>query len=473
MAKATKTQATELTFRQFIARVHPRYHFYAHCERLIAALQKVADGELPRLMVFMPPRHSKSETVSRLFPAYYLLRHPQRFVGLASYGAELAHTLSRAARDFYGLGGGQLHPRASAVRHWETAGGGGMWATGVGGPATGKGFSLGVIDDPLKDAEEAASSTIRNKQKDWYSSTFSTRMEPGAALVILQTRWNEDDLSGHLLAMEADEPEYWHVIDMPALAMAPREDLPVSCTLEDDPREEGQALCPERYTAERLTTIRSRIGDYFFESLFQQRPRPRSSGMFPIDVTLVDAAPASAERVRYWDTAGASKGKGDYSVGVLMARTAEGRWIVEDVVRGQWAAAERNAVIKQTAELDTQRGPVRTRIEQPPGLAKEATDAIVAELAGFVVAADVVKGDKVSRAEPFAAQWQAGNVAVVRSHWTRAYLDELAAFPFGRNDDQVDGSSGAFRHLLDSPTLGPVVVGSRPLVQAMQRGLRR
>lgn len=464
---------TELTFRQFIARVHPRYQFYAHCERLIAALQKVADGELPRLMVFMPPRHSKSETVSRLFPAYYLLRHPHRFVGLASYGAELAHTLSRAARDFYTLGDGQLHPRASAVRHWETEQGGGMWATGVGGPATGKGFTLGVIDDPLKDAEEAASSTIRAKQKDWYSSTFSTRMEPGAALVVLQTRWHEDDLSGHLLTMEADEPEYWHVIDMPALAMEPRDDLPPSCTLEDDPRDLGAALCPERYTAERLATIRARIGDYFFESLFQQRPRPRTSGMFPIDIPLVEAAPGDAQRVRYWDTAGASAGKGDYTAGVLMARTSDGRWIVEDVVRGQWPAAERNAVILQTAQLDAQRGRVKIAIEQPPGLAKEATEAIIKALVGFVVSADPVHGDKVSRAEPLAAQWQAGNVSVVRGPWTRAYLDECAAFPFSKHDDQVDASSGAFRFLLGIPGVAPQVVGSRPLVTAIQRGLRR
>src|SRR5262245_1909160 len=180
-SKDSRTTATAASFRDFIAAVHPRYVVYAHCTRLIAALQRVADGELNRLMVFMPPRHGKSETVSRLFPAYYLLRHPRHFVGLASYGADLAYTLSRAARDFYGAGGGALHQAARAVRHWETASGGGLWAAGVSGPMTGKGFHLGIIDDPLKDAEEAASSTIRNKQKDWYSSTFSTRMEPSAA----------------------------------------------------------------------------------------------------------------------------------------------------------------------------------------------------------------------------------------------------------------------------------------------------
>lgn len=423
-------------------------------------------------MVFMPPRHGKSETVSRLFPAYYLLRHGDRFVGLASYGADLAYTLSRAARDFYGSGGGALSGAARAVKHWETLSGGGLWAAGVGGPMTGKGFHLGIIDDPLKDAEEASSSTIRGKQKDWYASTFSTRMEPHAAIVVLQTRWHEDDLSGHLLSLETDEPEYWHVIDMPALASDVRDDLPPSCTIELDPRSAGDALCPERYDAARLRKIQARIGAYYFDALYQQRPRPRTGGMFPIDVPIVRPAPASAARVRYWDTAGASAGKGDYTAGVLMAY-ADDRWTIEDVVHGQWAAAERNTIIQQTAVLDQGAyGVVTIAIEQPPGMAKEATDAIIRNLAGFVVEADPVHGDKVSRAEPLASQWQAGNVGVVSAPWTRQYLDECAAFPFGRHDDQVDASSGAFRFLLNAPDFAPAVGGSRSLAGAIQRGRR-
>lgn len=456
---------TDLSFRDFIGLVHPRYVVYDHCARLIAALQRVADGDLQRLMVFMPPRHGKSETVSRLFPAYYLLRHPERFVGLASYGADLAYTLSRAARDFYGSGGGQLHQAARAVRHWQTTAGGGLWAAGVGGPMTGKGFHLGIIDDPLKDAEEASSAAIRQKQKDWYASTFSTRMEPGAAIVVLQTRWHEDDLSGHLLAIEQDEPEHWHLIDMPALAEGARPDLPPSCTLEGDVRVPGAALCPERYSAERLQKIRGRIGSYYFDALYQQRPRPRTGGMFPLDPIgdLLLAAPASAERVRYWDTAAAGPGKGDYTAGVLLARTDDGRWVVEDVRHGQWPAAERNAIIRQTAALDAQRGHVRTVIEQPPGIAKESTEAIVLALAGYAVAADPVRGDKVSRAEPLAAQWQAGNVRVCRGDWTRAYLDECASFPFGRHDDQVDATAGAFRQLTEMPFEQPATGGARPI----------
>ncbi len=118
---------------------------------------------------------------------------------------------------------------------------------------------------------------------------------------------------------------------------------------------------------------------------------------------------------------------------------------IEDIVRGQWPASTRNAKIKETAELDKQRyGQITTRIEQPPGLAKESTDAVIRLLQGYVVYADPVRGDKTERAEPFASQWQAGNVKLLRGPWNRAYLEELRAFPAGANDDQVDGSSGGY-----------------------------
>jgi predicted phage terminase large subunit-like protein len=133
--------AAPMDFREFICKVNPRLKWSEMSERLVALLQRVADGELKRLMVFMPPRHGKSELVSRLFSAYYLYRWPDRYVGLNSYAAELAYTFSRAARANFRDGGGEISEESWAVKHWETRGGGGMWASGVGGPITGKGFS--------------------------------------------------------------------------------------------------------------------------------------------------------------------------------------------------------------------------------------------------------------------------------------------------------------------------------------------
>jgi predicted phage terminase large subunit-like protein len=445
-----------LSFRAFIAQANPKYQFYRHCEELIGVLQRVADDELRRVMIFFPPRHSKSETVSRLFPAYYLYRHPDRFVGIASYGADLAYTLSRSARDNYERGGGVLHRAAKAVKYWLTRALGGLWAAGVGGPATGKGYHLGIVDDPLKDWKEASSETIRARIKDWWSTVWATREEPGGAQVIVQTRWHEDDLSGYLLSLEAealaegDEPEGWYIVNLPAIADpddAPS--YPASCMVHPDWRAAGEALCPERYPLVRLERMRKRIGEFFFGALFQQQPRPREGGLFPRTVRTIGAVPAKALRVRYWDKAGARPGKGDYTVGVLIAATGDGTFYIEDVVRGQWQAKERNAVIKQTAESDRARyGSVPIYIEEPPGLAREATEAVIRVLVGFAAYGNPVKGDKVERAEPFAAQWQAGNVVLVTGAWNRAYIEELSGFPTAKHDDQVDGSSGAFEKIL-------------------------
>lgn len=418
-------------------------------------LQRVADGELTRVMVYEPPRHGKSELVSRLFPAYYLYRHPTRFVGMTSYGADLAYTLSRSAREYYQRGGGLLSQAARAVKHWLTRQGGGLWATGVGGPATGKGFHLGIVDDPIKDAKEASSETIRARLVDWYNAVFATREEPGGAIVVVQTRWHEADLAGYLLSIESDEPEAWHIVNLPAIADpddAPT--FPETCTIHADWRAPGQALCPERYPLDRLHKIAKRIGPYFFGALFQQRPRPRDGGLFSGGLQIVGAVPTKGIlRIRYWDKAGAAPDKGDWTAGVLLTyHPASGHWYVEDVVRFQLTAAARNTRIRETATLDRQRyGHVRTYVEQPPGLGKEATDAVIKELNGFPAFAEPVKGDKIERAEPWAAQWQAGNVSLVRGAWNTAYLDEHRAFPTGANDDQVDASSGAHRKLSSLP----------------------
>ena len=268
-----------LAFPAFVSRVNPRYAWYPYLSQLSAVLERVVSGELTRLMIFAPPRHGKSELVSRLFAAYYLYRHPARWVGLNSYAAELAYTLSRNARENYTRAGRALSDTAWGVRHWETDRGGGMWAAGVGGPITGKGFHLGIIDDPVKNAEDAASETIRARQWDWYRSTFYTRQEPAAAIVVIQTRWHADDLSGRLLAHETVEPEYWHVVHLPALKEEPPA-YPPTVTLEPDARRDGEALAPARYPADKLAGIMRANGDYYWGALYQQRPRGRDGNMF-------------------------------------------------------------------------------------------------------------------------------------------------------------------------------------------------
>ncbi len=240
-----------LSFRAFIARVHPRFVWYEYCERLAAVLQRVADDELKRVMVLAPRRHGKSETVTRLFSAYYVYRHPERWVGLAAYGAQLAYGFSRAARQFVRRAGVELSGDAEAVEQWQTTAGGGLWAVGVGGPATGKGFHLGVLDDPVKNAEEARSPVIGERNREWWESTWYTCQEPGAALVVITTRWpGPADIVGWLFEQEsADDgyPERWHVVALEAEKTAEPYPVPRSCSL--DRRAPLPRALPARETA--------------------------------------------------------------------------------------------------------------------------------------------------------------------------------------------------------------------------------
>lgn len=444
-------------FKAFVHAANPRFKWYAHCERLAAVLIRVAAGELKRVMVFLPPRHSKSETVSRLFTAYYLSLFPDRFVGLNCYAQELANTLSRAARQNYISNGGEVRDDAAAVKQWETNEGGGLWAAGVGGPITGKGFHLGIIDDPVKNAKDAASDVVQNAHQEWYASTFYTRAEPDAAIILIQTRWNENDQAGYLLSQETeeDEPERWHIVNFPAIKETLPDDdkkpqFPATCTVEPDPREEGEALCPERYNLKKLAKIASKIGSYFWNALFQQRPTAREGNMFKLsDLPIVGAFPVGegVKRIRYWDLGGSDSNKADYSVGVRMS-VKDGVFYVEDVKRGQWSPRERNEQIRTTAENDNQEfGSMTTWIEKVPGLAVEVIANIVKVLAGLPVQTEMAKNDKVTRADPLSSQCEAGNVKVVEARWNKAYRDEMTEFPNSKNDDQVDASSGAFSKL--------------------------
>jgi predicted phage terminase large subunit-like protein len=422
---------------------------------LADALQRVADGDLSRLMVFMPPRHGKSELVSRLFPAYYLYRHPERWAAISSYAADLAYTLSRNARENYTRSGGTLSGDASAVKHWETGAGGGLWATGVGGPATGKGFHLGITDDPIKNHEEADSEVIRSRHRDWWDSTWYTRSEPDASLVMVQTRWNEDDLSGYLLEKESQDPECWHIINFPAISEpeAERQTFPESCTVEPEFREPDEALCPPRYSLARLKQIAKKIGDYFFDALFQQRPRPKAGDFFKREwfVRTVDEVPRQAFRIRYWDRAG-TEGGGAFTVGALLALDPQGIIYIEDIVRGQWSQYERDTMILATAEADAReygRGSVEIWQEQEGGSGgKEAAMGFVKILKGYPAHVEVSTGSKETRARPFASYAEAGNVRLKKADWNKAYVSELVGFPMGgKYKDQVDATSGAFAKL--------------------------
>lgn len=290
-----------------------------------------------------------------------------------------------------------------------------------------------LIDDPLKDREEADSETIRNKVWDWYTSTAYTRLMPGGAVVLTMTRWHEDDLAGRLLAEMANGGEQWHVLKLPAID------------------KNGSALWPGAYDDEALNRIRVAIGERDWSALYQQEPRPLEGALFKTAlIQAIDAAPAGGKLVRAWDLA-ATKQVGtrdpDWTVGVLLQRTDVGAFVIHDVVRFRGGPDEVEATIVATASRDGR--DVAISLPQDPGQAgKSQALYFTRKLAGYTVKSTPETGDKATRAMPFAAQVNIGNVAMVKAPWNRSFIDELAGFPSATHDDQVDAGSRAFSELI-------------------------
>jgi len=284
-ARRMEFEASEIavapeSFTDFIRRVNPRYTWDHLHGVMVDALQRVADGELDRVIINMPAQHGKSETVSRLWPAYLLSRYPDRWVGLTSYAAGLAYILSRNARDYYGRAGGQFKPSARGVMHWETAGGGGMFSAGVGGGITGKGFDYGIIDDPIKDHVEATSPLIHEKHQNWYETTFYSRQRPGsrAAIVLAMTRWDEDDLCGYLLRKPGGK-EQWYLINLPAICDPELPPITGSLVgIEPDWRPAGQPLWPEKFSVRFMEKAKSEVSVSTWLANYQQRPQSATLG---------------------------------------------------------------------------------------------------------------------------------------------------------------------------------------------------
>ena len=415
----------------------------AHHRLLLAELEALSRGEADRLMVLMPPGSAKSIYASVLFPAWWFTRHPASNIIAASHTADLAEHFGRQVRDMVAehaadLGYGLAADNRAAGR-WQTTGRGTYFAAGVRGPITGRRADLAIIDDPVKSHAEADSPTFRENVWNWYRADLATRLKPGGRIVLIMTRWHEDDLGGRILAQNPGE---WRLLRLPALAET------------DDPlgRPEGAPLWPEWEDATALARKRDTVGDRVWSALFQQAPRPPAGALFRVnDIAVLDEVPASSGRVvRAWDLAATSENGSndpDWTVGLKLQRDLAGRFVVLDVVRLRGSFGAVQNAIARAAELDGKA--VTIGLPEDPGAGgKNSVSALAAALAGHRIASSREVGSKVGRANPVAAQAETGNLAILRASWNQNFLEELRDFPHGRKDDQVDALSRAFSMLL-------------------------
>jgi len=429
-------------------------------------LVQVATGDIKRLMVLMPPRSGKSQFISQYFPPWFLGHGPDKRVILTSYEADFAASWGWKARNVFEEYGSEIfglsvRSDSSARNRWDIVNHtGGMNTAGVGGAITGKGADLLLIDDPVKNAEDANSELKRDKAWDWYQSTAYTRLEPNAAIILIMTRWHPEDLGGLLLKEMDAGGEQWDVLKFPAIAE------------ENDilGRNVGDPLWGDRYPIESLEAIRDTVGAYWWAAMYQQTPYSRTGGMFKRSDFEVVSGGGGSNNVRFWDLAATdiSESKNpDWTSGVLLSEE-KGRFWIKNIIRVREEAAEVERIIKQTAKVDG----VKTKIymEQEGGASGKSLISYYARniLKGYYFEGISSTGSKPVRATPLSAAVLNGNVHMIEGEWNTVALDEFEQFPMGAHDDIVDATSGAFNIL----TTAPVQINSIPTSRGRSRILK-
>lgn len=460
----------DLAFSRLIAYAAyqwPGYRDAAHHRLIARHLEAVERGEIKRLMITMPPRHGKSMLASEFFPAWYLGRNPDHYVVTATYAQELADDFGRKVKNqiedpayqaiFPGVGLADDSKSAKRFHIEGSAGGfehsttqrGAFYAVGVGGPLTGRGAHLLLIDDPVKNREDAESEVIRKKTKDWYTSTAYTRLMPGGRIVIIQTRWHEDDLAGWLLAEHRHEG--WTVLDLPAI------------------NEAGEALWPEQYPLEELERIKRTLPPRDWSALYQQRPSPETGDYFKREwIHTVDKLPPHEQMLIYGgsDYAVTADG-GDYTVHVVIGLDPDGRMYLLDLWRGQtssdvWVEAFCDLVLKwkpvgwaeETGQIKSGVGPflVKRMLERGAYVARESF---------------ATRGDKAIRAQSIRGRMAMNGLYIHKdAPFLSDLISELMSFPVGVHDDQAD-ALGLVGQLLDRMS-----AGSKPKEQQQKHIVR-
>jgi hypothetical protein len=477
-----------LSFCKHVDRKHPveekHVQFLAHkLEQVAKYILSGGKEGIPRLMVFMPPRYWKSQTASRKFPAWLMGKNPDLRIILTSYNADLASKHSKAVRDMiqseeYSQVFGELSStnepveldaESKASASWDIADRmGGMQAAGVGGGITGFGANLLIIDDPVKGRKEASSETISDDQYEWYKSTAYTRLEDHGAIIVIQTRWDVEDLSGRLLnAMESDEDaDEWDVVFMPAIAPDEKE-YPqtheeyvenllggVFLPMNGDQlgRAPGEPLWEHKHDVQALKIKKANMDEFEFEAQFQQMPKLASGNFFDEDdFDVIPRAPESLQWYRYVDLALGKTQQSDFNATGAVAMDTRGDLYIRDMLR------ERNldlflGSLKALMLRDEEHGVIwgiEGNAFQSLVVKQFMADKALAKIAITEMTRSSDEGDKTQWAQSWRLRAKQKMVHLVRGAWNLTFKREAVGFPKG-HDDQIDSVSGGNQMIADN-----------------------
>jgi len=450
----------EASLVRFIELVSPDTKPARHHRLLLSRLEALERGEITRLMIFMPPGSAKSTYASILFPPWFLGRNAQRSVIGASHSGELAERFGRRVRnlvgstDFRRVFGFGLSGDNAAAGRWETERGGEYYAVGVDASVTGRRADLGIIDDPVKGRAEADSQTIRDRIWDWYRSDFWPRLKPGGRIVLIMTRWHEDDLAGRLIAEQDGGGERWEVLSLPAEAR-PGDALG---------RAVGEPLWPEWFGTAIFAEAKRDPRNW--SALYQQEPTPESGEYFKNEwIRWYDHAPPRDHMQIYGasDYAVTAAG-GDYTVHGVVGIDPHDDLYILDLWRDQSAS---DVWVEAFLDLIERWGPIMWAEEQ---------GQIIRSLGPYIVKRQLERRlfktyrkqyssahDKPTRAQSIRGRMAMGKVYFPRrAPWAADLVSELLRFPAGKNDDQVDMLSLVGR-MLDRQVAGEVPKASEPM----------
>jgi len=413
-----------------------------HLELVCSNLEEVERGILKRLMIYLPPRHGKSMSCTETFPSYFIGKNPERRVIEVSYGDDLARRFGKFNRQKIEEFGNeifrvQVAKDQASMTNFDIEGHrGGMISVGVGGPITGQGADLLLIDDPIKNREQADSETYREKIWSEWQNTLRTRLHPNAAVILIITRWHEDDLAGRLLNPEYGEVEDWEIVSLPAEAEAG--DLLG--------RDIGEPLWPEHgFDKHWMNSTKAAVGSRAWNALYQQRPTPAEGSLLKRGWwQWYDKPPDKFDRVvQSWDCSFKDSDGSDYVVGQVWGMKGIDCYLL-DQVRGRMDMPTTVEAVEMVSEKwpDTKRKFIEDKANGP------AVMQILSRKLSGIIAVNP-EGGKLARASAVSPHIESGHVFLPKFYsWAQDFVEEAAAFPNGQHDDQVDAMTQAINQLM-------------------------